>query len=180
MYILILKVGAAHFLFSPASLPPVMSTSTSRLETEVRQLFEDEGVVLLEFSARGQGGRLMLRAVADRRHGSLTIADCAHLTRQIQHLVREKKLLNDDYRLEVTSPGLDYPLREEWQFTKNIGRLMKATVAGERGPKEINARLTAADAAGITLTSDATQWNLRYSELISVRVLPEFKPPRME
>jgi len=175
-----LKVGAAHFLFSPVSLPRLMSTSASALESEVQRLFEDEGVVLLEFSARGQGGHAMLRAVADRRRGALTIDDCAHLTRQVQHLVREKNLLNEDYRLEVTSPGLDYPLREEWQFTKNIGRLIKASVAGERGPREIHGRLTAADGEGITLTSDATQWKLRHAELLSARVLPEFKPPRME
>jgi ribosome maturation factor RimP len=75
---------------------------------------------------------------------------------------------------------LDYPLREEWQFTKNIGRLIKASVAGERGPREIHGRLTAADGEGITLTSDATQWKLRHAELLSARVLPEFKPPRME
>jgi ribosome maturation factor RimP len=157
-----------------------MSSSASTLESEVRRLFEDEGVVLLDFSARGQGSRLMLRAVADRRHAALTIEDCAHLTRQIQHLVREKRLLNDNYHLEVTSPGLDYPLREEWQFAKNIGRLIKASVAGERGPKEIHGRLTAADGEGITLTSDATQWRARYFELLSARVLPEFKPPPME
>ena len=180
MYILTLKVGAAHFFFSPVSFPRLMVTSASALESEVKQLFEDEGIVLLEFSARGHGGRMMLRAVVDRRHGALTIDDCAHLTRQIQHLLREKKLLNDDYRLEVTSPGLDYPLREEWQFAKNIGRLIKASVAGERGPKEIHGRLAAADREGITLTSDTTQWTLRHAELLSVRVLPEFKPPRME
>jgi ribosome maturation factor RimP len=180
MYILTLKVGTAHFFFSPVSFPRLMATSASTLESEVKQLFEDEGVVLLEFSAHGHGSRMMLRAVADRRHGALTVDDCARLTRQIQHLVREKKLLNDDYRLEVTSPGLDYPLREEWQFAKNIGRLIKASVAGERGPKEIHGRLTAADGEGITLTSDATQWKLRHAELLNVRVLPEFKPPRME
>jgi ribosome maturation factor RimP len=158
----------------------MFASASSRLESEVRQLLEDEGVVLLEFNVRGQGGRLTLRAVVDRRQGGLTIEDCVHLTRQIQHLLREKKLLNEDYRLEVTSPGLDYPLREQWQFAKNLGRLIKITVPGERGPKEISGRLAAADAEGITLTSDTTEWKPRYVELLSARVLPEFKPPRME
>ena len=107
------------------------ASTSSRLESEVKQLLEDEGVVLLEFNARGQGGRLMLRIIADRRHGGITIDDCVHLTRQIQFLLREKKLVNEDYRLEVTSPGLDYPLREPWQFAKNLGRLIKITVPGE-------------------------------------------------
>ena len=157
-----------------------MSDSTSRLENEIRQLFDDEGIVLLAFNAKGHGGRLMIKVIADRRRDFLTIDDCVHLTRQIQYLIQEKKLLNDDYRLEVSSPGLDYPLREEWQFTKNLGRLLKVSVPGERGPREISGRLTVVDSDGITLISDKMEWKPRYAELISVRVLPEFKPPRME
>jgi ribosome maturation factor RimP len=157
-----------------------MAESSSRLETEIRQLFDDEGIVLLSFSAKGQGGRLMLKVIADRRREALTIDDCVHLTRQIQYLIQEKKLLNEDYRLEVSSPGLDYPLREEWQFTKNLGRLLKISIPGERGPREISGRLTSVNADGITLTADKTEWNPRYADLLSVRVLPEFKPPRME
>lgn len=157
-----------------------MAESSSRLETEIRQLFDDEGIVLLTFSAKGHGGRLMLKVIADRRRDSLTIDDCVHLTRQIQYLIQEKKLLNEDFRLEVSSPGLDFPLREEWQFTKNLGRLLKVSISGERGPREINGRLTSVDTDVITLVSDKMEWKLRYADLLSVRVLPEFKPPRME
>lgn len=157
-----------------------MNHTPSRLESEIRQLFDDEGVVLLEFTTSGHAGRVQLRAVGDRRAGSLTINDCVYLTRQIQHLIDEKRLMTEDYRLEVSSPGLDYPLREEWQFAKNVGRLLKVQVLGERGPKDISGRLAAATADGIVLTADQTEWKLRYPELLSARILPEFKPPRME
>jgi ribosome maturation factor RimP len=153
---------------------------TNRLETEIRQLFEDEGVILLEFNTSGRAGRVMLRAVADRRNGSVSIDDCVHLTRQIQHLIAEKKLLAEDYRLEVSSPGLEYPLREEWQFVKNVGRLLKAQIPGEKGPREISGRLMAADHEGITVVADKTEWKLDYHDVLSAHILPEFKPPRME
>jgi ribosome maturation factor RimP len=152
----------------------------ARLETEIQQLFSDEGVVLLDLNASGHAGRLTLRAIADRRFSGLSIDDCVRLTRQIQHLIIEKNLLNEDFRLEVSSPGLDYPLREEWQFTKNIGRLLKIQVPGEKGPRDISGRLTAADAEGITLVTEKAEWKPRYNEIVSARVLPELKPPRME
>jgi ribosome maturation factor RimP len=157
-----------------------MARANSKLEDEVRRLFEDEGVVLLELNLSGNAGRTTLRVIGDRRIGGLSIEDCVHLTRQIQHLVSEKKLLPEDYRLEVSSPGLEYPLREQWQFAKNIGRLLKAQVAGERGPREINGRLMAADDRGITIVAEKTEWKPLYADLLSARVLPEFKPPRME
>ena len=68
----------------------------------------------------------------------------------------------------------------QWQFLKNLGRLLKVSISGERGPREINGRLTSVDTDIITLVSDKMEWKLRYADLLSVRVLPEFKPPRME
>ncbi len=136
--------------------------------------------MLLEFNCSGHAGRLQLRAVGDRRFGALTINDCAHLTRQIQHLIDEKRLLDEDFRLEVSSPGLDFPLREEWQFTKNLGRLLKIQIPGEKGPREISGRLTRLDPDGIVLVAEKTEWTLKFADLMSARILPEFKPPRME
>jgi ribosome maturation factor RimP len=157
-----------------------MARANSKLEEEIRRLFEDEGVVLLELNISSHAGRSTVRSIADRRIGGLTIEDCVRLTREIQHLIIEKNLMAEDFRLEVSSPGLEYPLREEWQFAKNIGRLLKVQVAGEKGPRDISGRLTAVDAAGITLALDKTEWKPLYAELLSARVLPEFKPPRME
>ncbi len=153
---------------------------TNTLEAEIRKLFEDEGVELLELNVSGRANRPQVRVIGDRREGFLTIDDCVRLTREIQHVIGEKRLLAEDYRLEVSSPGLEYPLRENWQFQKNLGRLLKATVPGERGPKEISGRLTSVNTNGITLKSDKTEWTPRFADLISVRVLPEFKPPRSE
>ena len=143
-------------------------------------MFDDEAVVLLEFNSSGHSGRLMLRAVADRRSGTVSIDDCVRLTRQIQHLISEKRLLAEEYQLEVSSPGLEYPLREEWQFAKNVGRLLKLQVPGEKGPKEISGRLVSADGEGIALAAEKTEWKVGYSDVLSAHVLPEFKPPRME
>ena len=151
-----------------------------QLEAEIAQLFQDESLILLNLNAVWQNGRLQLRLVGDRRSGGLTINDCVNLTRQVQHLIDEKQLVDGDYRLEVSSPGLDYPLRAEWQFVKNIGRLLKLTVNGERGPREISGRLTAVDADGITLAADKTEWKAAFSEILSAKVLPEFHSPRTE
>ena len=134
----------------------------------------------MDISASWQSGRLQIRIIGDRRSGGLTIDDCVRLTRQIQHLIDEKLLVDGEYRLEVSSPGLDYPLRHEWQFTKNIGRLIKITINGERGPREISGRLTAVDSAGITLMSEKTEWKPAFADILSAKVLPEFHAPRTE
>ena len=157
-----------------------MHYSQTQLEAEISQLFDQEDVVLLNVSVSGHNGRHQLKVVGDRRVGGLTIDDCVRLAREIQHLLDEKKLVDGDYRLEVSSPGVDYPLRAEWQFAKNVGRLLKLTVPGERGPREVSGRLTTVNATGITLAADQTEWKVVYSEILSAKVLPEFHSPRTE
>ncbi len=157
-----------------------MQYSPQRLEAEIRQLFEDEGVVLLDLTVNNQSGRMQIRAIGDRRSGGLSIDDCVRLSRDIQHLIDEQRLVDTDYRLEVSSPGLDYPLRQEWQFTKNVGRLLKITINGERGPREISGRLRDVGATGITLVGDKSEWKPAFTEILSAKVLPEFKSPRTE
>jgi len=57
----------------------------------------------------------------------VNIDDCADLSRAIGQEVEEKNLIDSAYRLEVSSPGVDYPLQVDRQFKKNIGRTVKVT-----------------------------------------------------
>lgn len=157
-----------------------MAIPSNQLHSEISGLFRDEGIELLDLTVIQRAGGPLVRTIADRRSGGLTIDDCARLSRELRNLIRERQLLAEDCAIEVSSPGLDYPLREEWQFAKNIGRLMKVQIAGEKGPQDISGRLTAVTSVGITLTADRREWQLAFAELLSVRILPEFKPPRTE
>lgn len=79
--------------------------------------------------------------------GPVSITDCVDISRQIEHnLDREA----EDFSLQVSSPGLDKPLRDYRQYVKNIGRSLKVLLADT---KEVEGELIAADIDGITLFS---------------------------
>ncbi len=151
-----------------------------RLESEITELLSDEGVILLEMNTTMRNRRLQIRIVGDRKESGITIDDCARIAREIRHLILEKNLVDSEFGLEVGSPGLDYPLREAWQFEKNIGRLLKISNTGEKGPKEISGRLKEVTPDGIVLSVDKKEISPEFNELLSVKVLPEFKSPRTE
>ena len=54
----------------------------------------------------------------------ISIDDCATLSRTFAALLDEENSL-ENYALEVTTPGLDQPLRLKRQYVKNIGREVK-------------------------------------------------------
>ncbi|MCB1059537.1 MAG: hypothetical protein KDB65_04845 [Calditrichaeota bacterium] len=149
-----------------------------RLESHVQALLAEHGFKMLEYSQNTRNGTTHLRVVGDREVGSISVDDCAMLTRELRNLIIEQKLLNDDFRIEISSPGLDYPLRETWQFKKNIGRLLKVRIPGPKGPKDIRGRLVDYDeTAGVTLQAESQVHQLGQADILSAVVLPEFKSP---
>ncbi len=55
----------------------------------------------------------------------MTIAACAKLSRALSGELETSELLEEAYTLEVSSPGLDYPLTEKRQYLRNQGRSLK-------------------------------------------------------
>lgn len=93
------------------------------LTDEIKALLEEflrgKGMELVEFGVRREGGRgLILRLLADWPEGGITLGECAGLNRQICTILDEKEILNEPYVLEVSSPGLDRPLKNKNDFLR--------------------------------------------------------------
>lgn len=75
--------------------------------------------------------------------GPVSILDCVDISRQIEHnLDREE----EDFSLQVSSPGLDKPLRDYRQYIKNVGRELKIKLMDNT---DIEGELLKADAEKI-------------------------------
>lgn len=59
----------------------------------------------------------------------VTIEDCASISRGLSAKLDEKSLIEENYTLEVTTPGVDMPLQLRRQYLKNVGRSLKVTLA---------------------------------------------------
>jgi ribosome maturation factor RimP len=58
-------------------------------------------------------------------------AECRSVSRFLEGKIEEKGLMNPDYKLEVSSPGVDRPLRYRKQYPKHKGRELKVELADE-------------------------------------------------
>lgn len=64
-------------------------------------------------------GKLIILVDGDNGIG---IAECAAISRYVGFKLEEENTIEEAYNLEVSSPGLDTPLKSVRQYTKNIGR----------------------------------------------------------
>ena len=75
-------------------------------------------IKLVDVEYKKIGKDWTLRVLIDKNQG-VTVFDCQKLSREIEDLIEIHELIKDHYVLEVSSPGLDRPLKKESDFVRN-------------------------------------------------------------
>lgn len=82
------------------------------------------GVELFGLELLGRGRRSLLRITIDKE-GGVTLNDCERFSRDIEALLDVEDAINGPYTLEVSSPGIDRPLRGVEDYRRSIGKLVR-------------------------------------------------------
>lgn len=101
-----------------------ISTIRDRVFELIEPLLYDMGYELVEVEYLSIYGRWVLRLYIDKENG-VTIDDCADVSRELGDIIDIKEIIDHEYVLEVSSPGLNRPLRREKDFVKATGSKIK-------------------------------------------------------
>ncbi len=123
----------------------------SRTEQLLMPIITAGGYELVDVEWVKEGGTWYLRVYADKE-GGITINDCETISRALSDLLDKEDFISENYILEVSSPGLDRPLKKEKDFKRSLGkdveiRLFKAV----GGQKEMVGVLQAYDQQTVTI-----------------------------
>jgi ribosome maturation factor RimP len=102
----------------------LLKTSPDRIESLVEALLKAEGLELVDLEFRKEARGWVLRIYMDKP-GGVTLDDCSDLSREIGDQIEVNELIPHSYTLEVSSPGLDRPLKKEKDFLRSIGKLIQ-------------------------------------------------------
>jgi ribosome maturation factor RimP len=133
------------------------------------------GMEMVDVEYLHERGRWTLRVFIDREAG-VTIDDCASVSRELGDLVDAENIIDHPYVLEVSSPGLDRPLRKEQDFIRSIGKLIKLEMARPVNKRRnFTGRLVhVKDGMVCLLVDDADQFELPIDEIKRARIKFEF------
>jgi ribosome maturation factor RimP len=95
------------------------------LEIFLKEYLNSRGIDLVELIHRYEGYKLVLRLLVDKPDGGISIGECAGLNVEIGELLDEKNMFQERYILEVSSPGLDRPLKSRSDFLRCLNRQVK-------------------------------------------------------
>jgi len=81
-----------------------------------------KGFDLIDVSVRGTRREYTVEILTDKPNGGITIGECATLNRQIGSFLDQENILDGDYTLDVSSPGIDRPLMSVKDFLRSLGK----------------------------------------------------------
>jgi len=91
---------------------------------EIRQLAEallqHEQMELVDVQFRRESTGWVLRLLIDKP-GGVMLDDCSFISRQLSDLLDVKNIIHHPYNLEVSSPGVNRPLKKESDYKRHIG-----------------------------------------------------------
>jgi ribosome maturation factor RimP len=136
------------------------ATSLERIRAAAVRVAETHGLELFDLQFRRESIGWVLRVILDRAPGTVevpvTVEDCQHVSQDLGALLDvDDELgaaLNAKYTLEVSSPGLDRPLRHEADYRRFRGRMAKiVTTEPVDGQMSFAGRLDGVDGGCVML-----------------------------
>ncbi|MFP4013276.1 MAG: ribosome maturation factor RimP [Chitinispirillaceae bacterium] len=117
-------------------------SSVEQIRPVVESKIEELGFELFDMRFFGAGSRSILRITVDHPEG-VSIRDCERVSREVSLLLDEENFMGDKpYSLEVSSPGIDRPLKTERDFRRVTGRFVVVHLAqGVEGKKTVRGKV---------------------------------------
>ncbi len=98
--------------------------STEKITDIAERILSSLGMDLVDIEYKREGRQMVLRFFIDKT-GGITLDDCADVSRELSTVLDVEDIIPGKYVLEVSSPGLNRPLKKESDYLRYIGRLVK-------------------------------------------------------
>jgi ribosome maturation factor RimP len=137
------------------------------------------GLELYDVDLSGSGRARILRVMVDRE-GGVDLDAIADATQAVSPLLDAPPLdavIAGPYALEVSSPGLERPLRTPAHYARAVGETVsvKSRAGAEHGARRVRGVVTAADDTGFELTlDDGTVERIAYDDVTQARTVFEW------
>jgi ribosome maturation factor RimP len=159
-----------------------------RLRAAAARVAGSYGLEIFDVQFRREAGGWVLRIILDRLPSGagdsaneelVGITDCQHVSHDLSALLDVEDELtagfNRGYTLEVSSPGLDRPLRGEADFRRFTGRLTKIVTDGPvDGQSHFTGRLSGVDAGDVLVTEGRRVHRVPMARIRRARLDVEF------
>jgi ribosome maturation factor RimP len=148
---------------------------TEQINDLLLPLLRSYEVELVDLEFVRTGKRWILRLFLDKP-GGITIDDCAQLSRITGEVIDVHELIDHAYTLEVSSPGLNRPIKKTTDYQRFAGRLARLTVRQPDGKSlTLRGKLLGLEGDQVILQEDDRIHRLNLNDIARARLDFDFK-----
>ncbi|MBR4127258.1 MAG: ribosome maturation factor RimP [Alphaproteobacteria bacterium] len=143
------------------------------LNALVEPICNEMGYELVRLQLQGGNTRKVLQIMAERKdRKAMTVEDCADLSRAISPVLDEKDPIEDNYTLEVSSPGIDRPLVKLADFDRFKGFEAKVEALSLiNGRKRFSGRLQGIDGNDVILLFEGYNVRIPFNQVAKAKLV---------
>ncbi|MFL5737656.1 MAG: ribosome maturation factor RimP [Actinomycetota bacterium] len=141
------------------------------LEALVGPVVESAGLELVEVAFRNEGGRRVLRVTVDRE-GGVDLDTISRVSEAISRRLDLEDAIAGAYALEVSSPGVERPLKVPEGLERRVGELVRLkTSAPVEGSRTHTGSIVSVDEGDVVLSTEQGERRLRLEDVSAARTV---------
>jgi ribosome maturation factor RimP len=146
----------------------------NKIKALAETLLQEEKMELADIEMLREGRGWVLRLFIDKT-GGITLDDCSSVSRQFGDLLEVEDLIPFRYTLEVSSPGLDRPLKKDQDFLRQIGNPIQViTRSPWEGRSFFKGKMLDYQVSGtLSLADEKKVWEIPVSLIAKARLVFE-------
>lgn len=143
---------------------------TAIVEELAAPILEGMNIELVDIEYQKEGSNWFLRVFIDKE-GGIDIDDCGAVSEKLSKQLDEADPIKDAYFLEVSSPGIERPLKREKDIQWAIGkRVHVKTYEAIEDAKIFEGILTEFDGQVLTIQEEKKAYQIPYDKVASARL----------
>jgi ribosome maturation factor RimP len=153
----------------------VVKQKTAEAVTDLIQpVFKDGSWELVDVTFTKEGNTWYLRIFIDKP-GGVGIEDCQIVSREIEQILDENDPIPQSYTLEVSSPGIERPLKKPIDYERFSGKLANInTYAPVEGKKNFHGRLIGLRGSDVVLAVNGSEMIIPFEQVAGAHLEVEF------
>jgi ribosome maturation factor RimP len=170
-------VSAERFslFFVPVTTKIVQNKVIDKISELAESVLTTTDFFLVDVEIKG-GDTPEVWVSVDAKDRGVNMDECAEISNELGFVMDAHDIFSGQYRINVSSPGLNRPLVDRRQYPKNIGRKakFKYKTDGEYSKVEGTLKEVTEEHIGIELDDD-TIITVPFDDLVETKIIPSFK-----
>lgn len=144
-----------------------------QIYSKIEEIVQASDFLLVDTVIRGSEKDPVIEVFIDSVNG-VSAEECADISRKLNDYLNDEVTINQSYRLDVSSPGIDRPLKFLEQFPKNINRKFKVKYNSTDSTSEFEGKLKSVNNNQLLFNVEEEEVVIDFAQVVSAKVLISF------